>query len=327
MKKEKKFKLFDINRDGKGVFEVEDRKPTLAFFFKLLIRKFAQLFRLNLMMLFQAAPILLAVYLYFGGPQTQAATNMSFAPLYGIGKILPSASVTASLDLSGIQMNMAGFNPVGTIVIIALLVFLAVTYGWQNIGATYVLRGLFRGDAVFIWSDFFYAFKWNLKQGFLMGLIDFVLTLVLAIDFIFFYYQTGASFGLDFMYFMIFALIIIYLTMRFYIYHLLITFDLSILKILKNALIFTALGIKRNIMAMLGLIVLVGIHVFLIILLTPVGVSIPIILPMFYILAVGGFITTYAAYPVIDKYMIAPWSNENSASDDESEAIEEAIEE
>ena len=35
-KKDKKFKLFDMNRDGKGVYEQESRKPTLKFFFHLI---------------------------------------------------------------------------------------------------------------------------------------------------------------------------------------------------------------------------------------------------------------------------------------------------
>ena len=264
MKKEKKFKLFDMNRDGKGVFEVEDRKPTLLFFFKLLARKFSALLRLNLMMLVQILPVIAVVYVYLAGDKTQSATNVVFAPLYGIGKILPSASINTALDLTSIQMDIPVTSPAVNILIIVCALLLALTYGWQNVGATYVLRGLFRGDPVFIWSDYFYAIKKNFKQSFFMGLMDFAVTAVLAIDFIFFYYRTGVSFSTDLMYFMIFALIIIYMCMRFYIYLLLVTFDLSILKILKNALIFTALGIKRNIMAFIGLIVFIVAALFIV---------------------------------------------------------------
>ena len=311
-----------MNRDGKGVYEKEDRKPTLLFFFKLLARKFSALLRLNLMMLFQILPIIAVAYVYLAGDKTQSATDMVFAPLYGIEKILPSASVNTALDLTSIQMDIPVTSPTVNVIIIVLALFLAVTYGWQNIGATYVLRGLFRGDPVFIWSDFFYAIKRNFKQAFFMGLIDFAVTAVLAIDFIFFYYRTGVSFSTDLMYFMIFALILIYMCMRFYIYLLLVTFDLSIMKILKNALIFTALGIKRNILAILGLIVLFGIHLLLILVTVPMGFSIAIILPLCYIMAIAGFITTYAAYPIIDKYMIAPYK---SPDDDDGDEISEEL--
>ena len=86
-------------------------------------------------------------------------------------------------------------------------------------------------------------------------------------------------------------------------------------------MIFSVLGIKRNIMAFLGLILILGIHVLLILWLVPMGISIPLVLPLVYVLALIGFMTTYAAYPIIDRYMIAPY-----ASDPLQENIEEAEE-
>ena len=308
-----------MNRDGKGVFEVEDRKPTLKFFFVLFKRKFTQLLQLNLLMLFQIIPILIIVALYFMGTKTPTITNPLYVPLYGISKILPSPSLTTVLDFAGIQMDLPVFSPLMNILMIVMILFLGITLGWQNVGAKYVLRGLFRGDAVFVFSDYFYAIKRNFKQAFFLGLIDFVCSAVLIIDFLFFYYRTG-SFGADFMYFAIFALALIYMAMRCYMYHLLITFDLSNLKILKNSLIFSVLGIKRNVMAFLGVLLLIGIHLLLILWLLPMGISIPLVLPLVYLLAWIGFITTYAAYPIIDRYMIQPYNQE--PSEEEMEEIE-----
>lgn len=307
-KKEKKFKLFDMNRDGKGVYEAETRKPTLGFFFVLLKRKFSQLLQLNLLMLFMILPLIVILMLYLMGTKTPSVLDVSYVPLYGIAEVLPSPALTGTLDLAAIQMELPVFSPVMNVVMICMILFLAVTWGWQNVGATYVLRGLFRGDAVFVFSDYFYAIKKNLKQGFWMGLLDFICSAVLIVDFLFFYFRTG-SFGADFMYFAIFAIAIIYVVMRFYFYHLLITFNLTIPKILKNSLIFSVLGIKRNVMAFLGLILLLALHIVMIILMFPMGISIPIILPLVYLIAVMGFIMTYAAYPVIDRYMIAPYEN------------------
>ncbi len=322
-KKEKKFKLFDMNRDGKGVDKKEDRKPTLKFFFVLWWRKFSQLLQLNLLMLFQIIPLLVIAGIYFMGTKTPTVTSGSFAPLYGMSKILPSSpSLAQSLDFAGIQMEVPVFNPWMMIIMIVLGLFLAITWGWQNVGATYVLRGLVRGDAIFVFSDYFYAIKRNFKQAFFMGLIDFVFSAVLIIDFLFFYYKTG-SFGADFMYFAIFAIALIYIVMRFYIYHLLITFDLKNLKILKNALIFSVLGIKRNLMAAIGLVLLFGLHIFLIFWLMPMGIAVPVILPFTYILATIGFITSYAAYPIIDRYMIVPYQTK-SEEENEPELFEEA---
>ncbi len=323
-KKTKKFKLFDMNRDGKGVYEVEDRKPTLKFFFKLFKRKFSQLLQLNTLILFQIIPVLVIVGLYLLGAKTPSVTDTSYVPLYGISKIYPSPALTSTLDLAGIQMELPVFSPLTTGIMIAMVLFLILTFGWQNVGTKYVLRGLFRGDPVFVFSDYFHAIKRNFKQAFFFGLLDFLFSAVLIIDFIFFYYRTG-SFGFDFMYFTIFAIGLLYLVMRFYLYHLLITFDLKTIKLLKNALIFTVLGIKRNLMACLGILLLVGIHVLLIIWLVPLGLAIMLILPVVYIFATIGFITTYAAYPIIDRYMIAPYENEHSSLSEEGEQTQADI--
>ncbi len=308
--KKKKFRLFDMNRDGKGVEEDEDRTPNLKFFFKLFFRKFSKLIQLNLLMIFQVLPIIAIVLMYIYGNKTPTATDVSFAPLYGIDSLANSVGAAPLLDLVSTQMGLPVFAPIINITMIVLAVLLIVTWGWQNVGAAYVVRGLYRGEPVFVWSDFFYGIKRNFKQGFLLGLIDALIMIVLAVDFVFFL-SRGGTFALDFMYFVIFALVIVYMVMRFYIYLMLITFDMKITKIIKNALIFTVLGIKRNLLAILGVAILLVINGYLIVLTFPSGFSLPVVLPFIYLFASILFITTYAAYPVIDKYMIAPYANKS----------------
>ncbi|MBR2388445.1 MAG: DUF624 domain-containing protein [Clostridia bacterium] len=308
--KKKKFRLFDMNRDGKGVEEEEDRTPNLKFFFKLFFRKFSKLIQLNLLMIFQVLPIIAIVLMYIYGNKTPTATDVSFAPLYGIDSLANSVGAAPLLDLVSTQMGLPVFAPIINITMIVLAVLLIVTWGWQNVGAAYVARGLYRGEPVFVWSDFFYGIKRNFKQGFLLGLIDALIMIVLAVDFVFFL-SRGGTFALDFMYFVIFALVIVYMVMRFYIYLMLITFDMKITKIIKNALIFTVLGIKRNLLAILGVAILLVINGYLIVLTFPSGFSLPVVLPFIYLFASFLFITTYAAYPVIDKYMIAPYANKS----------------
>ena len=323
-----------MNRDGKGVEKHEDIKPTFFNFFKIFFRRFGQLLRLNILMIVQVIPLIVIVCAYFLGPKSPTATSIFFAPMFGVEQASSGFVGSVDLDISSIQMGLPVFSPAMTITILCLLVVMAITWGWQNIGATYVLRGLLRGDPVFIFSDFFYAIKKNFKQGFLLGLFDFLITTILIVDFLFFYQQTG-SYGFDVMYFAILLLMLIWIIMRFYIYNLLITFDIKIFKLIKNAFIFTILGFGRNILAVLGIAFLIIIHVLLIWLLLPVGISIPIILPFFYIFAATAFMGTYAAYPIIDKYMIAPYAVENTEdfvylkdhSNDSEESEEAAISE
>ena len=61
----KKFRLFDMNRDGKGVEKDEDRTPNLKFFFKQFARKFTKILQLNLLMIFQVLPLIVIALSYF----------------------------------------------------------------------------------------------------------------------------------------------------------------------------------------------------------------------------------------------------------------------
>ncbi len=108
------------------------------------------------------------------------------------------------------------------------------------------------------------------------------------------------------MFFMSLMLALLYAFMRVYVYLMLVTFDLSIFKMLKNALSFTILGIKRNIMALLGIVFALMINYLLLSVYFPLGVILPfVILPALCI-----FIGIYAAFPVIKKYMIDPFYSE-----------------
>ena len=109
-KNKRKFKLFDMNRDGKGVYEQESRKPTVWFFFKLLKRKFTQLLQLNLLLLFMVLPLLVVIGIYFLGNKTPTVTDISYASLYGIDKVVSLPG--AMLDMSSIQMDIPAFSPV-----------------------------------------------------------------------------------------------------------------------------------------------------------------------------------------------------------------------
>ena len=306
LNKKKKFKLFDMNRDGKGVDPGEDTTPNLAFFFKQLWRKLSKIITLNMLMIFQVIPLIACLYLYFIATPTTPTLNFpEYSALFGIQEAASSSISSINLGLFSFQTPLPTYNTYIYWVIGALLLFEVITYGWQKVGSIYVMRGLVRGDSVFIWSDFFYPIKKNFKQGFVLGVIDCVLMFALAFDII--YFMTSASTGINnFMYVMTIALIIMYIMFRFYTYLMAVTFDMKIRKIFKNALIFVVLGIKRNIMALLGLAIVTSIAALMIFLFLPMGLGVTLVLPLIYYLGICSFIYTYAAYPIIKKYMIDP---------------------
>ena len=133
-------------------------------------------------------------------------------------------------------------------------------------------------------------------------------------DIVFFYFNMGAYIG-SMMFYAAVALGIVYFIMRFYIYNLIITFDLSLPKIIKNAFIFSALGIKRNIVAFIGIVLLVLLDYYLLIVLLPLGIMLPIIVLYGYC----AYIASYAAWPKIKEIMVDPYAAQNTDEDAEPE--------
>jgi uncharacterized membrane protein YesL len=305
-----------MNRDGKGVDPGEDTTPNLKFFFVQLGRKFSKIISINILMIFQIIPLIVAVYLYFmASPKTPTLYFPEYAALFGIQEATSTAVSSVSLGSTAFQFGIQTYNSYVYWIIGALLLFTVITFGWQKVGSIYVMRGLVRGDSVFVVSDYFYAIKKNLKQGFLLGFIDCIIMGVLAYDFMYLLNSPQSGFN-NFMYVMTIALIIIYIVFRFYTYLMVITFDMKLGKVFKNALIFTVLGIKRNILALLGLAIVSAFAIALIVLLLPLGWGVTIVLPLIYYLGVCAFIYTYAAYPVIKKYMIDPIQSPKAPADE-----------
>lgn len=320
-KRKKKFKLFDLNRDGPGVSKDEKPfVPNLKSMPKYYFRHFSKVLSINFPMLPLWLIPLAALYLYITAPTTPSQADPTFSTLIGSYMLSGDTTLSSLFGVFGLQVNLPVFTPARIWGYIGLAALLALLWGFIHVGSTYCSRSMLRGEPVFVWSDFLYAAKRNFKQALLIGFADLLFVFMLVFDFIYFS-RMGGSFMLDVCFFGICALIILYLLMRPYIYLMIITFDMKFRKILKNALIFSILGIGRNLMGFLGIVVLVIINVLLLIVLWPLGVVVPLILPLFYLLPSIQLFSTYAAYPVIEKYMIEPVLVENE--EDEPSGDEE----
>jgi uncharacterized membrane protein YesL len=309
LEKQKKFKIpniFDMNRDGKGVDPGEDTTPNLSYFFKLIFRKFSNLITLNLMMFAMVLPIAIAVYVFFNGPQMPTMSSPAYSALMG-AQLAGAGGSELLTKLMHIlpQVNFITYNSYASWLPYVLIAVLAITWGWQNTGVTYILRGLVRGDGVFMFSDYFYAIKKNFKQGLILGLMDAGIIIVLIIDFMY-TWSARSNYWSYLMFFAVTALIIVYLFMRMYIYLMMITFNISLYKMLKNALIFTALGIKRNLMAGLGILLCIALWAALAFIGLQYNLGFLIFVPALIMFSLIAFISVYCAYPVIKKYMIDP---------------------
>ena len=305
-KQKKKFNIFDILYGKERVEDDpgdQDAERNFKFFFKLTGRNMRRLFSLNLMMVFANFPIFIIMLAFSQNLHKTALIPASplAGPLYGaaqFGATSPAAS--ALFGLHGVHMPIAYWTPLALGVLIAGGILLLGTFGLSTIGITYIMRNMVRGEMIFIKEDFFYAMKRNLRQGIILGVLDLLFTALLLYDIYFFYLNLAGGTWAVMGFWASLVILLFYFFMRFYTYLQALTFELPLSKIFKNALIFSILGFKRNILAFLGIAGVVILNFMIMQLLMPVGIILP------FLISVGlcMFMANYAAWPILQRYMI-----------------------
>ena len=112
--------------------------------------------------------------------------------------------------------------------------------------------------------------------------------------------------------------------MRYYMYVQMVTFKLSVFKMMKNSLIFALLGFKRNICGFLAIILLLIIEFILMFGTGGILVPLAVAAPLAMLFSTFAFIKVYAAYPKIREHMIEPYLNEHPEAC-KTQSDEEAI--
>ena len=311
------FNLFNPSKDGRGVSKEEANAPrNFPYFFKMFFRNIGNLFYINLFMVLGNFPIffsMIGAAGYFNKHGTAPASQL-YGPFYGAltHQTAGGSPVTAALfGVHGISASVSIETPV-TYVFYALTALLIFTFGFVNVGTTYQLRNIVKGEPAFLWSDFWHAIKRNKKQGFLMGILDVALLVLLVYDILFFYYNIGAFLN-NVLFYLSLVIAVVYLIMRFYLYIILVTFDLPLRKILKNALIFSIIGFKRNLAAVVGIAAVLFFNYALFLAFLPLGILLPFIITI----SACSFIAAYAAFPKIKELMIDPYYTEEETVKEE----------
>ncbi|MBE6551118.1 MAG: DUF624 domain-containing protein [Ruminococcaceae bacterium] len=297
---------------GKGVVkEDEETKKQYSFtkFFVLFFRKFWKIVSANLCYLFVNLPVfagLLAISGNFNIPFMTPARQF-YPILYGVSRFDMNPAIMAMMGVNG-QYVESGYPSAVTYVLYGIFALTILTMGLGNTGMAYVMRNFAREDHA-DGAEFFGTIKRNWKQGLIMGVIDAVCIAVLIYDVTYFYYLAfyympeDQAFGWMLIFFAMVLIAFIYAMMRLYVNIIMVTFDLKITKILKNAFILSLLGLKRNVVALIGIAATIFLNYLIYIYFTPIGICLPFILTI----GMTAFMAAYAAYPVIKRYMIDPY--------------------
>lgn len=308
-------KLFNFfsstnNKNGDLSYDKAEKQKQLTFvnFFPSIIRRFRAISTANL--LFSLCNIwIIAVLLGTTGNYdtfVSTAADPLYAQLYGIMGY-ENTPVTAMLyGAFGVSSTVKIWSST-SIFLVSLCLLVLLTNGIANVGLHYLLRASVTSDYSVTAADFFTAIKKNFKQGFVFGIFDVLIGLLLGYDFIAYQANAGVSFVYQVMFYLIIVIALFYIVVRTYIYLMIVSFDFSFGKIVKNALLLGCLGFKRNIAALLGVALFIVLNFYLLVFVRGIG----FLLPFFVTIGLCIYSLVYAEWKVIEQYVVEPYYKEH----------------
>ena len=309
-----RLRLINLQREGKGVSKNQaDMTPGFKKFFITLYNNFGKLVTVNIFMVIGNFPLIFLIINLSGYFKTPYFIPFSdfFQNIAGIfaaeGDITPYKMTLYALE--GLQHQSLAPATVNYVFygISALTLF---TFGAVNVGTAYIVRNMVKGEPLFPWHDFWYSIKRNWRQAIPFGAIDAGIIALLTWN-LYSMITSTSDFFASMLFWSNVVLFIVYFFMRFYIYVQMVTFKLSIFKIIKNSLIFALLGFKRNLIALLGIIAVLFLEILFTLGLGGVLMPFAVAAPLAILFAIMSYMKVYAAYPKIKQYMIDPYLEEH----------------
>lgn len=310
------------NKSGRGVTKKQverDKKMGVGFFFRLFKTRLGNISSTSLAFSLCNFPILLFLFGISGNldRSVPAPVTPLYAQLYGLetaGEQSPLLPVLRGMF--GMQTSLPVVS-IASRILLYSAVLLFLTFGLATVGAAYNMRSVARCEPLAPWSEFFSAIRRNLRQGIPIAFLDALMVFFLCYD-LAAYYSNAQQFFMQISFYIVLFFSLIYFVMRYHIYLILVTFDLKFTKLLKNALFLVFLGWKRSLLCLLASALAIFISFYLFLLLPFFG----ILLPFVFTFGVLSYIGVYAAYPVIEKYMIEPYYRDHPEELPEEEEIE-----
>lgn len=174
-------------------------------------------------------------------------------------------------------------------------------------GLTFVCRNYAREEHAFILSDFWDAVKNNWKQFLANGIICYIFYVLMSISIPFYSAQLSSN-SLLYIPFVVCCIIsFLFICAQFYIPVMIITFDLGLNQIYKNALIFAIVGLWRNLMLIAILAVFIVAAIIFFLMIPALALLVLFALAVFWMFGFFGFLINFAVYPMIVKFIITPY--------------------
>lgn len=281
------FGFFDYTKPGKGVEKGEPEKKGVARFGQLFFRKFWKYLQLNILYAVTCIPAFLVYWFLF---------ISHFSPAF--------ESLIASQQVSAEQVYLSV-----NILSIASAVIMILLFGGSPCasGFHYVLRNYVREEHSWLWSDFWRHTWRNLKQSFAMFFIDLVVVNLLLFGMRFYHQMSAVDGGMHWINFLLLIvtvfIFVVYAVMHQYIWTMIVTFELKLKQIVKNAFLLSVMAFPRNILFLIVSALYAATIYLIYFYLSPL---IGVVITLLCLISAYGLIMQMFSYPVIRKFMLDP---------------------
>jgi uncharacterized membrane protein YesL len=189
-------------------------------------------------------------------------------------------------------------------VLYILLCIPIITIGPATAAMTHVMRKFVLEEPIFVYNEFFTAFKkyFKIKKTWLLGILSAGLFFAYIFYAMPYYDRLAAEYPTLESYFLMGMNMIagaVFLTMNTYIYPQIIVLDLSMKSVFQNSARLCLLGLKRNIVT----VVVFSLLIYAMILFLPFSLIVLPIAPFSWL----AFLSVFNSYPVIQRFIIIPF--------------------
>lgn len=282
----------NYSKPGPGVYKDTPKKKGLNLFYEIFFRKFWNLVKLNLLYILTLIPTFAVIFVLSG----MISNRLGITP-EALGNFMQlteaeAARISITMDL-----------------LTRLLISLFFTIFWgggpATAGFVYILRSYIWEDSVFMASDFFRRVKSNFRQSLTVWVIDIVVFTVMCYAYFFYASMTNI---LYFLKYVVLVPAFFYTMLHLYLYHLLITYKLTIGKLYKNSALFALSALPWSVLT-------IAVNAFIILIFPAIGLTslneqiavffttAMFILIFTLIFSVCGFVTEFNACAQIQKYI------------------------
>ncbi len=208
--------------------------------------------------------------------------------------------------------NFWRFMPINAVYTV---LFLPVIFnGLASVGLTHVTRNIARDKHSFGLSDFWDTVKRNWKQGLCAGIFNAIVFALIGFSLWFYSHLSGIGFALGVG--LSAAILFIFLIMNFYVWTMIITFNLRLPQVYRNAFRFVFINLKNNLICGISLIGVYAFYIFVLLLLPYyLTLYIAILLFIFTFPAFRFLLIQFCTFSAIKKYMIDPYYEAHPGED------------